>query len=181
MSVKQCRSQFNVDLESLDAVRQHQTFQRMAEIDDISIFDSKTESIDLPDRVLRLVAFRFSHLQYSSSTGIVVLFQIKSVGDESVFLVSVDTSFKSKPLKKGAGSVRIKYIEELGCSLMKALTLSNNMLNASIQVLHIPVFPKGLSIRSRICGVALARALVAGMAMEHNPISSPNIMMQTQL
>ena len=178
--VQHFRSQFDIDLHSIDSVRHLPSLQLNAENNDISLFDSNNGTITLPDGVLRLVAIKFSQLKYGSSTGIVLLIQMKLFGDESVFLVSVDTSFDRKANRKCGLPVRMKRIEELGGALIRALTTFNSkMSDAPIPTLHIPVIPKKLKIKSRVNGKNLTRALVAGMAQEHNQ-SSPTVTMENQ-
>jgi hypothetical protein len=178
--VQAFRSQFDMDLSSIDAVRQLPSFRIKAANDEFSSFDSEIETISLPDRVSRIVAFKFCQLQYGSSTGIITIFQINLCSVESMFLVSVDTSFDRNSSKKFGLPVRMERIEELGCSLIRALTEFNSkMTDAPITSLHIPEFPRRLGINSRMKDKDLTRALVAGMAKGYNQQYSPTVTMQT--
>jgi hypothetical protein len=145
-----------------------------------NVFDSNTKGILLPERVLRLVGFRLSELQYGSSTDDVLLFQIKISDDKNMFLVSIDTSFKPNSQKLHGAKHRQTCIERLGAAIVRALTTFNISMSVSrIPTLHIPNFPSRLSIRSRISNQVLTEYLITGMATEINDFS-PNVQLQSQ-
>ena len=183
MFVEGCSSQFGIDLLCIDAVRHLPRFQLNAENDEFAQLDSNCETISLPDGVLRLVAFQFPNLRYGSQTGIVILYQMKLFGVDSMFLVSVDSSFipANGKQKKNLSSFKIEAIEQLGRLLIVALTEFNTKnSDAPIPILHVPEFPKQLGIRRGLDDSALTRALVAGMAKQHNHQSSPEVTMASQ-
>ena len=163
------KSQYKIDLGSLEAHRNNFKFQ--PEKDNISLFDSKVEELSLPEHVLRFVAFKFTNLQYGSSTGVILLFLIERFEAEDVLLVSFDTSY-NKPTKHiPAMQHKLECVEELGRSITRSLTEYNKISIPPISTLHIPKFPSKLQIRSRISHEALIGALVAGMAIEQTPLS----------
>jgi hypothetical protein len=173
-SVLYFNSQFDIDLHSL--VAHVPAFQLDTGVEEV--FDSNTSDIVLPERVLRLVGFRFSDLRFGSKDYI-ILFQIQKSKNENMFLVSIDTSFQSLS-KRQERIQRLHCIECLGAAILRALTRFNSSMSVfRIPTLHVPIFPPRLKIRSRISDEALSQALISGMAREQDTYS-PNVQLQSQ-
>ena len=149
----------NVDIHSLVAVRDLPSLQ----LESGDNFDSNSETMGLPDGVTRLVAFKHSTLP------VVILFQLEKYKDQSLYLVSVDTSTKLF----GHGNQRkgkLAAIQDLGIAIMHSLTMFNKNTASQdavpIDNLCIPSFPANLTIRSRISNDLVFQKLSDGLKQE---------------
>jgi hypothetical protein len=170
--VEYCRTSMNVDIHSLVAVRDALSFQLDSRDNNISFFDSNDEDMGLPDGVTRVVAFK------SSTAPIVILFQLRKYTEQSLYLVSADTSTAVLDSHRDKRNERLANIKALGNAIMQSMTVFNKNTDpktsqdtAPIATLYIPPFPAGLTIRTKLSDVIVFETLRVGMQQEITPCS----------
>jgi hypothetical protein len=164
--VEYCKTRIDVNLHSLASVRQDQCFQLKPRHNNLSLFDSKAETMILPDGVTRLVAFK------SSTWPVVILFQLEKYMEQNLYLLSVDTSIPEKGHRPNKTD-KLQAIEDLGRAIMQSLTIFNMDDSpvdspgvAPIKALYIPHSPSKLKLRAKISSDLFASKVIDGLGKE---------------
>jgi len=170
--VEYCCTSMNVDIHSLVAVRDVLSFQLKPGDNNIAFVDSNVETMGLPDGVTRVVAFK------CSLSPVVILFQLGKYTEQSLYLVSVDTSSEVLDSHRSKRNERLADIKALGIAIMKSLTVFNKNTDriasqdtAPIATLYIPPFPAILTMRTKLSDVAVFESLSGGLKQEVTPCS----------
>jgi len=161
-----CKTGMDINLQSLASVRSDQCFQLKPRDDNLSLFDSKAETMSLPYGVSRIVAFK------SSTWPVVILFQLERYREQNLYLMSADTSIHNEG-HRAKRNDKLAAIEDLGRAIMHSLTIFNTdyfLVDspgvAPINTLYIPQFPSNLKIRAKIASDCFASKLIDGLGRE---------------